>query len=54
MTAEQQAVIKEGLKQLIPGFETAQDKLQFITALIRKLMTMMKELLISKPLSNTQ
>ncbi len=36
MTAEQQAVIKEGLKQLIPGFEKAPDKLQFITALDKK------------------
>ena len=35
-TAEQQAVIKEGLKQLIPGFETAPDKLQFITILDKK------------------
>jgi hypothetical protein len=33
MTAEQQAVIKAGLKQLIPGFEKAPDKLQFITSL---------------------
>ena len=31
MTQEQQAVIKEGLKQLIPGFENAKDKLQYIT-----------------------
>lgn len=36
MTAEQQSVIKEGLKQLIPGFEAAQDKLQFITSLDKK------------------
>jgi len=36
MTAEQQAVIKEGLKQLIPGFEAAQDKLQFISSLDKK------------------
>jgi len=35
-TAEQQAVIKEGLKQLIPGFEAAPDKLQFITSLDKK------------------
>ena len=39
MTAEQQAVIKEGLKQLIPAFEAAQDKLQFITALDKKAYT---------------
>ena len=36
MTAEQQTVIKEGLKQFIPAFETAQDKLQFITKLDKK------------------
>src|SRR5215204_4525868 len=36
MTAEQQAAIKEGLKQLIPGFEKAPDKLQFITLLDKK------------------
>jgi len=36
MTAEQQSVIKAGLKQLIPGFEAAPDKLQFITTLDKK------------------
>jgi len=36
MTTEQQSVIKEGLKQLIPGFEAAQDKLQFISSLDKK------------------
>ena len=36
MTAEQQSVIKTGLKQLIPGFEAAPDKLQFITTLDKK------------------
>ena len=36
VTAEQQAVIKEGLKQLIPGFEAAPDKLQFITTIDKK------------------
>ncbi len=36
MTAEQRSVIKEGLKQLIPGFETAPDKLQFIVSLDKK------------------
>ena len=36
MTAEQQSVIKEGLKQLIPGFEKAPDKLEFIVSLDKK------------------
>lgn len=36
MTPEQQAVIKEGLKQLLPGFEATQDKLQFIVSLDKK------------------
>jgi hypothetical protein len=36
MTAEQQSVIKEGLKQLIPGFEAAPNKLQFVTSLDQK------------------
>jgi len=36
MTAEQQSVIKEGLKQMIPGFEAAPDKLQFIVSLDKK------------------
>ena len=36
MTAEQQSVIKEGLKQLIHGFETASDKLQFMVSLDKK------------------
>jgi hypothetical protein len=36
MTAEQQSVIKEGLKQLIPGFEASTDKLQFITSLDKR------------------
>lgn len=36
MTAEQQSIIKEGLKQLIPEFETAQDKLHFIASVDKK------------------
>ena len=36
MTKQQQSVIKEGLKQLIPGFEKASDKLQFITSIDKK------------------
>src|SRR6188768_2560368 len=36
MTAEQKSVIKEGLKQMIPGFEKASDKLQFISSLDKK------------------
>jgi len=36
MTAEQQSVIKDGLKQMIPGFEKASDKLQFISSLDKK------------------
>jgi Gluconate 2-dehydrogenase subunit 3 len=36
MTAEQQSAIKEGLKQLVPGFENAKDKLQFITEVDKK------------------
>ena len=36
MTAEQKSVIKEGLKQMIPAFETMPDKLQFIVSLDKK------------------
>ena len=36
MTEEQQSVIKKGLKQLIPGFENAKDKLQYITDIDKK------------------
>src|SRR6186997_573949 len=36
MTAEQQSVIKEGLKQMIPAFEATPDKLQFIVSLDKK------------------
>jgi hypothetical protein len=36
MTAEQKSVIKDGLKQMIPAFEKAPDKLQFIVSLDKK------------------
>ena len=36
MTAEQQSMIKEGLKELIPEFAKATDKLQFISSLDKK------------------
>jgi hypothetical protein len=36
MTTEQQSEIKKGLKQLVPGFENAKDKLQFITEVDKK------------------
>ena len=36
MTAEQQAVIKEGLKKLIPEFQTVPGKSQFIASLDKK------------------
>jgi len=36
MTQEQQSVIREGLKQLVPGFENAKDKLQYLTEVDRK------------------
>jgi hypothetical protein len=36
MTKEQQSVIKDGLKQLIPGFENAKDKLQYISEVDKK------------------
>ncbi len=36
MTKEQQDVIKDGLKKLIPGFNDAKDKLQFIADIDKK------------------
>jgi hypothetical protein len=33
---EQQSVIREGLKQLVPGFENAKDKLQYLAEVDRK------------------
>ena len=36
MTKEQQDVIKDGLKQLVPGFSDAKDKLQFIAEVDKK------------------
>ena len=36
MTKEQQSIIKGGLKQLIPGFEKAPDKLSFISSVDKK------------------
>jgi len=36
MTQEQQSVIKEGLKQLIPEFENSKDKLQYIIEVDKK------------------
>ena len=36
MTKEQQSVIKDGLKQLVPGFENAKDKLQYVTEVDKK------------------
>ena len=36
LAKEQQDVIKEGLKQLVPGFNNAKDKLQYISAIDKK------------------
>jgi hypothetical protein len=36
MSKEQQAIIKKGLSQLVPGFEKASNKLQYITAIDKK------------------